>query len=92
MPIRCLAMPTISGRHRRSFRLLVKAAEGALALQLTFDGALDFTTSQADVMQVAIAQSFKLKRCLALDAPIQIGHPPRLQSGDQLARLGCDAL
>lgn len=68
------------------------AAESALALEPTFDDAFDFTAPHANVVQLAIAQSFKLQHCLALDASLQIGHPPRLQPGDQLARLGCDAL
>jgi hypothetical protein len=63
------------------------AAESALACQPTFDDALDFTTPHANVVQLAIAQSLKLKHCLALDAPLQIGHPPGLQPGDQLAGL-----
>jgi hypothetical protein len=85
-------MPTSSGRHRRSFRLSVTAAESALAFQRTSDGALDFTTSQANILQLAIAQRCELKGRLALHEPTQKGHPPRLQPGDQLAGLGCDAL
>jgi len=68
------------------------AVETALALQFTFDGALDFTTSQAHVLQFAIAESFDLKSGLALEPPSQIGHPPGLQRGQQLARRRCDAL
>ena len=62
------------------------AAESALALESAFDDALDFTAPHANVVQLAITQSLKLQHCLALDAPLQIGHPPRLQPGDQLVR------
>jgi hypothetical protein len=60
----------------------VTAIENARGVQLALDGALDFTTSQANVLQLAIAQTFELKTRLALDTPTQIGYPPRLQPGD----------
>lgn len=94
MTARCArpAMPRLSARHRKVFPCSVMAAESALALEPTFDNTYDFTTPHANVVQLAIAQSFKGKHGLALDAPFQIGHPPRLHPGQQLAGLGCDAL
>jgi hypothetical protein len=59
----------------------VTAVKSPFALQRTFDGTLDFTTPQADILQFAIAQSFELKSCLAFETPSQIGNPPSLHPG-----------
>jgi hypothetical protein len=92
MAVRCLQCRQSQIGTAGPFDRSVAAAESAPVFQLTVDGVLDFTTPQANVVQLAIAKGFELKSSLALDAPIQIGHPPRLQLGDQLAGPSCDAL